>query len=81
MSGIRPKNCFAVGGFAPPIVVLVLLAVAALTACERRPVGRSSDDPGPVVAKVDGHALYQKDLEAYLPETERGEVLAATESE
>lgn len=80
MSGIRPKNCFAIGGFAPPIVVLVLLAVTALTACERRPVGRSSDDPGPVVAKVDGHALYQKDLEAYLPETERGEVTAEDRS-
>ncbi len=80
MSGFWRKNCCAIGGFAPPIVVFALLLLAALVACERRPVGRSGDDPGPVVAKVDGHALYQKDLEAYLPETERGEVTAEDRS-
>ena len=80
MSGIRRQNCFAIGGFAPPIVVLALLVAAATASCERRPVGRSGDDPGPVVAKVDGRPLYQKDLEAYLPEAERGEVTAEDRS-
>jgi peptidyl-prolyl cis-trans isomerase C len=64
----------------PPIVFLVTLLIAAFCACERRPVGRTGDEPGTVVAKVDGHPLYQRDLESYLPETERSEVTAEDRS-
>jgi parvulin-like peptidyl-prolyl isomerase len=80
LSGIRLQNRCAIGGFAPPIVLLALLGIVVTASCEHRPVGRSGDDPGPVVAKVDGHALYQKDLEAYLPETERSEITAEDRS-
>jgi hypothetical protein len=59
---------------------LVTLLIAAFCACERRPVGRTGDEPGTVVAKVDGHPLYQRDLESYLPETERSEVTAEDRS-
>jgi peptidyl-prolyl cis-trans isomerase C len=45
---------------------LALSAIGA--ACERRPVGRSGEDPGPVVARVNGQPLYRRDLDAYLPE-------------
>jgi len=67
----------------PPIVFVALLALVALVACERRQVGRaggSGDDPGPVVAKVNGHPLYRRDLEAYLPEAERTEITAEDRS-
>jgi peptidyl-prolyl cis-trans isomerase C len=55
-------------------------AVLALSACERRPVGKTGEDAGPVVARVNGHALYQRDLDAYLPEADRGEVTAEDRS-
>lgn len=64
----------------PPIVLVALLVVAALAACEHRPVGRSGDEPGSVVAKVNGHPLYERDLEAYLPEAERAEITAEDRS-
>jgi hypothetical protein len=64
----------------PPIVFLALFSLAALAACERRPVGRTGDEPGAMVAKVDGHPLYQRDLESYLPESERSEVTAEDRS-
>lgn len=54
---------YLAGGLVPP----VLLAVA-LGACEERPVGRSAEDPGPVVARVDGRPVYQKEFESILPE-------------
>lgn len=64
----------------PPIVLVALLVVSTLGACEHRPVGRNGDEPGPVVAKVNGHPLYQRDLESYLPETERAEITAEDRS-
>lgn len=63
----------------PPIV---LMAVAGLcvTACERRPVGRAGENPGPVLARVNGYPLYQRDLAAYLPESDRPEITAEDRS-
>jgi peptidyl-prolyl cis-trans isomerase C len=37
-------------------------------ACERREVGRTLDDPGPVVARLNGKPLYKRDFDSYLPE-------------
>jgi peptidyl-prolyl cis-trans isomerase C len=67
MSG-RPR--LTIGGVAPPIVLLALAAMLAAVGpgCERRQVGRSGEDPGPVVARVNGQPLYRRDLDAYLPE-------------
>ena len=64
----------------PPIVLVVLAVLAAATGCERRPVGRGGDAAGPVVARVDGQPLYARDLEAYLPEADRGELTAEDRS-
>ncbi len=44
------------------------MMTAANLGCERRQVGRSGEDPGPVVARVNGQPLYRRDLDAYLPE-------------
>ncbi len=63
----------------PPIVLLVVALLGAV-ACERRPVGRTGESPGPVVARVNGHVLYQRDLEAYLPEADRAEITAEDRS-
>jgi hypothetical protein len=60
----------------PPIVLWVVLC----TACERRPVGRSGEDPGPVMARVNGYPLYQRDLESYIPEADRAEITAEDRS-
>lgn len=61
----------------PPIVLLAVLLAAALSACERRPVGRTGGgDGGPVLARVNGQPLYQSDLEAYLPEAGLDELTA-----
>jgi peptidyl-prolyl cis-trans isomerase C len=51
------------GGLVPP-----LLLAALLTACERRPVGRNVDEQGPIVARVNGRPVYQKEFESILPE-------------
>jgi len=51
------------GGLVPP-----LLLSAMLTACERRPVGRAAEKPGPVVARVNGRPVYKKEFESILPE-------------
>jgi peptidyl-prolyl cis-trans isomerase C len=62
-----------IGGAMPPIAfrgAWIVVALAALAACERRDVGRPAVDPGPVVARINGEALYQTDLDAYLPEDE-----------
>jgi hypothetical protein len=59
---------------------LALALLVATGACERRPVGRSGEDAGRVVAKVNGHPLYERDLEAYLPETDRSEITAEDRS-
>ena len=48
-----------------------------MRAASRRPDRRK---PGPVVARVNGHVLYQRDLEAYLPETDRAEITAEDRS-
>ncbi|HEX5132370.1 MAG TPA: peptidylprolyl isomerase [Candidatus Krumholzibacteria bacterium] len=61
-----------------PPVLLVALAALALAGCERRDVGGTPRDPGPVVAKVNGRPLYQIDLDAYLP-TEETNALTADE--
>jgi hypothetical protein len=67
----------AIGGFAPPIVLwAALLGAAAGMGCERRPVGKTGEDPGPVVARVNGQPLYRHDLDAYLPDETRGELTA-----
>ena len=63
----------------PPIVLLAVALLGAL-GCERRPVGRTGESPGPVVARVNGHVLYQRDLEAYLPETDRADITAEDRS-
>jgi peptidyl-prolyl cis-trans isomerase C len=61
----------------PPIVLLALVVAAGLAACERRPVGRGGGgDGGPVLARVNGQPLYERDLEAYLPEAGLGELTA-----
>ncbi|HEX6791849.1 MAG TPA: peptidylprolyl isomerase [Candidatus Krumholzibacteria bacterium] len=52
------------------------VALALVAGCERRPVGRSGEDPGPMLARVDGHPLFRRDLEAYLPESERADITA-----
>ncbi|MDH3285027.1 MAG: SurA N-terminal domain-containing protein, partial [Acidobacteriota bacterium] len=54
---------FVSGGLVPP-----LLLTAALTACERRTVGRNAEEPGPVVARVNGRPVYKKEFESILPE-------------
>jgi peptidyl-prolyl cis-trans isomerase C len=41
---------------------------AAITACERRTVGRTVEKPGPVVARVNGRPVYKKEFESILPE-------------
>lgn len=65
----RKSRLNTIGGVAPPIVLLAIaLGLVASIACERRTVGRSGDDPGPVVARVNGQPLYRRDLDAYLPE-------------
>lgn len=79
MTGIVIKICRAIGGFAPPIVLLAV-SVATMFACERRPVGRSGESAGPVMARVNGHPLYQRDLESYLPEADRDEITAEDRS-
>jgi hypothetical protein len=48
--------------------------------CERRPVGRTGESPGQVVARVNGHVLYERDLEAFLPEADRAEITAEDRS-
>jgi hypothetical protein len=63
----------------PPIVLLVV-TVLMYSACERRPVGRGGESAGPVMARVNGHPLYRRDLEAYLPESDRDEVTAEDRS-
>lgn len=45
---------------------MVLILVLA-SGCERRDVGRGFEDPGPVVARVNGKPLYKRDFEGYLP--------------
>lgn len=45
-----------------------VVAVAAWSAaCERRPVGRQEEDPGPVVARINGRRLYRRVFDTYLP--------------
>jgi hypothetical protein len=59
------------------LVFAALVAVAVVPACERRQVGRTGgSDTGPVVARVNGRPLYQRDLDAYLPEADRGRITA-----
>jgi hypothetical protein len=79
LTGIRQKQRFGIGGFVPPIAFLAATLLA-LVACERRPVGRTGEDPGPVMARVNGRALYQRDLEAYLPEADRDDITAEDRS-
>ena len=50
-----------IGGLVPPILLW-----GALVGCERREVG-SKREPSPVVARVNGKQLLQRDFEMYLP--------------
>jgi peptidyl-prolyl cis-trans isomerase C len=50
------------------LLALAMMLAGANLGCERRPVGRSGEEPGPVVARVNGQPLYRRDLDAYLPE-------------
>lgn len=70
----RPGVFRTIGGLAPPIVLLV--AGILVTGCERRNVGGTGRDPGPVVARVNGQPLYQVDLDAYFPTDEAAAVTA-----
>jgi peptidyl-prolyl cis-trans isomerase C len=80
VTGIRTQIRTVIGGVAPPIAFLGLLLLG-VTACERRPVGRMGEkNPGPVMARVNGNVLYQRDLEAYLPESDRSEITAEDRS-
>jgi peptidyl-prolyl cis-trans isomerase C len=70
-------NRWATGSRVPPVapvywgrfvLVAALCALGALgLACERRPVGRRSGDPGREMARVNGTPLYQRDFDSYLP--------------
>ncbi|HET6348480.1 MAG TPA: peptidylprolyl isomerase [Candidatus Krumholzibacteria bacterium] len=64
----------------PPIVLIAVIALAFGVACEHRSVGHTTQDNGPVVARVDGHPLYRRDLEAFMPESERSEITAEDRS-
>jgi peptidyl-prolyl cis-trans isomerase C len=64
----------------PPIVLMAAIALGSVAGCERRPVGHSGEDAGPVVARVNGQPLYRRDLEAYLPEADRAEITAEDRS-
>ncbi len=47
--------------------IAVALGVVFVGACERRPVGRQTPDPGPVVARINGEPLYRRVFDTYLP--------------
>jgi peptidyl-prolyl cis-trans isomerase C len=71
------RNRWATGSHVLPVaplhwgrllLALVLCAAGVLgSACERRPVGRRSGDPGREMARVNGTPLYQRDFDSYLP--------------
>lgn len=54
-------------GARAPLTALLILAAALMSACERRSVGHSASDPGPVIANVNGTPLYKRDFDSYLP--------------
>jgi peptidyl-prolyl cis-trans isomerase C len=65
----RPGWKARIGGLVPPILLLLVLpALLALPACERRPVGGSESEAGAPVARVNGRLLRQRDFAAILPE-------------
>jgi peptidyl-prolyl cis-trans isomerase C len=61
--GFRPGWKALIGGLVPPILLVV-----AIVGCERRQVGNVGSENGPVVARVNGKVLYQRDFAAMLPE-------------